>query len=287
MDAGDGSLFSFISDVKLNIADKTMVLDTIAGVNKQMMNISKISLCSKVSKECIYVTHNDIKPENAIFKRIGRSYTMEFIDYGGLLFSTSFFTPINVHTRLFMTVVYGNNRRSLGFSMSPVASPLYDIGCVIYSMLVMIYNDYYTPNTDLETLKELYVGSDLAPINVKYTELQATLYEKVKIAIYEPIIIADVPESIQSAIKTYVKKLLHYINLLMCINRFMFINSYEISAAEKNRYKNLDFNGFKLMDVKNDGDTITVLGYKTFDGLRNLELLDRVVAEVERNVAMT
>jgi hypothetical protein len=289
IDAGDGSLSSFIEDAKTNNPDKVKVINAMDNINKQMLNISKISICSKVSKECIYVTHNDVKPDNMIFRKTGVSpnitYNMEFIDYGGLLFSDSFFTPIKIHTPIFISLVYDNNRRTWANDPLTIASPLYDIGSVVFSMLIMIYDDYDAPDRSVQTLKGLYAGPlNLADITTAYQTLQTELYTKIQTMLSGTGVI---PYIIRAEIEKYVKKLLHYVNLMLCINRFMYNHDAEFRADIPNKYKNIDFVNFELMDLKNDQTSVIPLGYKSFDGLRNLELLDRIIVEVERNVAMT
>jgi serine/threonine protein kinase len=292
IDAGDGSLSSFIEDAKIIYnTDKVKVIEQMTNINKQMLNISKISICSKVSKDCIYVTHNDVKPENMIFRKTGVSpnirYNMEFIDYGGLLYSDSFFKPIDIHTPYYISMVYDNSLRTSANDPLRIASPLYDIGSVIFSMLIMIYDDVYAPNASLQNLKRLYAEvPNLERINGEYQILQSELKKRVQRKLFGSEHI-DIPYAAKNAIISYVKRLLHYINLALCINGFMYIYDIEFRNDAPNNYKNVDFVNFELMDLKNSLNSVIASGYKSFTGLRNLELLDRIIVEVERNVDMT
>lgn len=125
----------------------TLILKT----NNIFKNLSKCinqlmcvhNLCYKEYNNITYITHNDIKPGNMIYGLDGTGDVyVKIIDFGLVNISNNFFLNDNG----WGTVIYKNN---ILFTGCLITSPLYDLGCVCYSIFENLIEvnsgiDFYT-----------------------------------------------------------------------------------------------------------------------------------------------
>jgi hypothetical protein len=307
MDAGENALENIVIDMKnfnatytenIHIAEELMV------VTKEMFKISKISTCSNISKKCIYVTHNDIKPANMIYKKIldpvdpasGKYYYRpEFVDYGGCLFSSSFFNEIGTRTPIFLEMVYGNALRDRTMTRLEITSPLYDIASTIYCMMLLIYDKnngrggFDIVPTLLDDLKVMYCQPviNFARITKRLVTLLKNMEDAITTNIFDSQITVTTTPSDMRYVRSLSYQLLNYVNLVLCINRFMWVRHDELKRAFMSKsLDKIDFKNFELLELK----TTTVLLPKVENmlnipsNLKNVELLTFITTEVERSV---
>lgn len=279
IDAGTNSLNNLIQTMKNDLGDGIIINDVdtalkeITKIFKQMTNITKSAYFSKTSKRTLYLTHNDIKLPNMIFiKSDLNTYDMEFIDYGGCIFSQTFFTNIGVHTPYYMNLIYNTSVR--------FTSPLYDVGSVIYAMLEM-----FCAGHELTSISN-HLNSYSNGLNINLNSINIALvniYEILKSAINKKIFNGFLNVTQSQKINNFAKKLLIYVNLAGCIKRFTKKYKFEIENDDSNKYKTIDFRNFELVEF-NSCDTISATYVKTYGDLSGYELLQKIMDEVNNNV---
>ena len=260
------NLFSYLKTNELtnelitrNIADNKAeeYLKCVSKIIIELLTIGLVHECSKISKDCIYITHNDIKPANIIFKafpedipgyQLKNAYSAKFIDFGGCQFSKNFFTPMSVHTPLFFDYVIGITKKPR-YNPRKVSSPLYDIGSVIYSIIYMLKDNNDLINL-LEDLKIKYIDENIPDINIQYNLIKEDLIKRINRILFDNII-AD-PKNC-NAIRKLVGELISFINLAMCINKFYFMYDIELKNdrhLDKIELKESSFSFLVLVNEK-------------------------------------
>jgi len=266
MNAGDGNLTTLIESIKTKGID---IIKTLIDINNQMFLIVNIYRCSKISHKCIYLTHNDIKPENMIFICNEDKYTIKFIDYGGFKFSETFFINIGEFTCDIMYYVY-----CIDYENYPIfTSPLYDIASTIYTMFCIL-SESSILNNDLNILiwelKILYVvnndENNFVNIETKYNEIKKVLYDLIKY------------NNNDEYINKYINNLLIYLNLAMCIFRYHKINEVILNS----NFINTNFEKFELLDLSLNMKPIKFIKFS--DTLINYELLNAIIKTVKQKL---
>jgi hypothetical protein len=295
IDAGENNLSNLISEFRnentLPIVQNKKIdtLQQLNNINKQMFGIYKISPCSKVSNICIYTNHSDIKPDNMIYKKtttntsLTSNYIMQFIDYGGMIFSPNFFSNLQTYTPIYYGYVYDNNY--ILKHKIYATSPLYDIASVIYSMITIISHPLsQTLPIILNDIKIAYVTNNYVQIGIKLNEIHLDLYQSINRIIFGNNLSNIIPFDID--LMSYVNKLIIYLNMALCINRFHFLNHDEIYKDGHNNYINLDFKNFELLNIHFKNNNISVSNFITFPDLKNKALLERICNIVESNIEL-
>jgi hypothetical protein len=248
MSAGDGDLSGITKSInkeiiKNHINNLTIneLVNTLISINTQLFKIGDITTCSAISKKCIYLTHNDIKPPNIIYKlENGNKYKIEYIDYGGFIFSDTFFTNIVVSTPVMKKLVYGD---LYGRPMSTPTSPLYDIASAIYTMFIYIgaQAPYYEYDTIFNKLKSAYFSNNISDIETNISELRKEIYSNINKLFFRGLLqnIETNPQIYQ-----YVYMMIQYINLAMCIYRY-----HANKIIRKGDYSDEIFSGFQILEI--------------------------------------
>jgi len=277
IDAGTSALTDLISTMKSSYGvaitqqNRIEILNKLEIIFEQMMNISKSSYHSVPSDRTVYLTHNDIKLPNMIFRVTQNKYDMEFIDYGGCVFSQTFFTTPEIFTRAYFNLVHGN-----AYNLY-ITSPLYDIGSVIYAMLEMFDMNI---NILKINISDMLVAYTSVPIDLmRITRTLQSITNLCKTHVSNKIF--DIPNSIN--VNKIIGKLMIYVNFLGCIRRFMILNKNELITASGTAYKNIDFRNFELIEMSNTFP-IVAKSIITFPNLSGFDLLEKVVDTVNFNV---
>lgn len=283
IEAGDNNLTNLSDEiikdnnlsVSFQIDQKNAIIDVYIHIFKQMFSsIAKISHCSNISKYCIYMTHMDIKPDNIIFKKtinnslnpiLKHQYNMEYIDYGSIILSKTFFSKSITTTPFFERFTFHNTK--------PIASPLYDLATTIYSMFYILIRDF-----DNNSLKIAYIQENQTDIATIFNEIRLKLTNAINLIFFNKLVNPTTDANAQ----TLVNILIYYLNFALCIFKFHHDFHNEFSSDELNKYANLEFKNFKLLKL----DSATpqkLLGFERIQG-KNNELLDKLVQIVENSV---
>jgi hypothetical protein len=276
MNGGDGDLTNLINSIKQKI-NPNLIIKTLKNINNQMFQIANIYRCSKISRQCTYLIHSDIKPENMIytFDNSNNSYKINFIDFGEFIFSENFFTKLGLHTIYMGLLVNEENNIT-----SIIASPLYDIASTIYTMF-MILTGTTELTTELEKkiweLKSLYAIKDaeLNRIYIKYEEISLILLGIIENDIFDC-------DSYTDNIDKYIRYLLQYLNLAMCIYRYRILNKNIFT--DDLTYNEIDFENFELLNLTYDMVPIEFVTIRK--DLINNELLDAIINTVEGKLSI-
>lgn len=293
MSAGDGDLtaltyslstIGFSNGLASNDpANIKSIMKTLYTINSQMFEIGDISQCSKISKQCTYLTHNDIKPPNMIYNLVGTrsttlnsDYKIEYIDYGGFIFSNSFFTNIKTHTPVMLKLVYGGIYNKV---RTPPTSPLFDIASAIYTIIILLTptgQDYGYYDTEIKALRQFYLINDLPQIKIELDKL----FNKIHVNINNNIFRGSVVNTNTNPyMLTYFYVLSQYINLAMCIYRFHLIN-----IIPSLNYSNLEFKDFEILDITIGNNPVGFV--KVGQGLNDRQLLRAIMDYVKGKVSM-
>lgn len=225
-----------------------------------MFLISNITNCSKITKKCIYLTHNDIKQENIIFKltdtttTLKNDYKIEFIDYGGIIFSESFFTNIIQFTPMIVDLVYGNHYNG---NLIPT-SPLFDIAATIYTMFIIMtqYDEKIDAFYDIVTrLKEKFMTNNLIAIRDLYVELVYLLIDIIHASLFQPIDKSVISNNHYTY--DYALTLITYLNFALCIYRYHKINIPPSGYG----YNGLQFKDFEFLNIHLSLNKVTSIGF--------------------------
>ena len=175
-------------------------------------------------------------------------------------------------------VAYVLNVRSIPtYRPDLIASPLYDVGCIIISTLNLLgLTKHNTLDNLLEQLKLLYINENIPSINLKYIEIKDELIKNINNNLLNNIIVT--PAS-NLQIRKLVGQLIHYINLLMCINKYFYDHRVHFESDKDNYYFNLEFKDFIFFEVNNIKSLPNVDKMVEFYDERNYELLKRIVNE--------
>jgi len=292
MSAGSGDLTGLIKSIRsvgfnnrLPANDPTninSVMNTLLNINKQMFEIGDITRCSKISKQCIYLTHNDIKPPNMIFNllpnlpasTLNNDYKIEYIDYGAFIFSNTFFNNLKTFTPVMANLVYGRI-----YNRPYPTSPLFDICSAIYTMFIILTNNansYSNYDVEFNNLKRFYVTNDLAQIQAEYNRL----FAKVATNINTNLFAGTIPTpSTNKNIGYYYYILAQYLNLAMCVYRYHYSKVPQAAL-----YFNLEFKDFELLELSFN---LVPGGFVTIgSGQTNNELLQTITNFVKGKVSM-
>jgi hypothetical protein len=276
MNGGDGDLTKLIKSIIDNILPES-IIKTLKNINNQMFQIANIYRCSKISRQCTYLIHSDIKPENMIytFDDSNNSYKINFIDFGEFIFSENFFTKLGFHTIYMRSLV--NDEDDI---TSKIASPLYDIASTIYTMF-MILTGTAELTDDLENdiweLKSLYAikDADLNNIYIKYNNISKILLKIIENDIFGC-------DTYNDNIDKYIRYLSQYLNLAMCIYRYRILNK-DIFTDDLT-YNEIDFENFELLNLTYDMVPIEFVTIRK--DLINNELLDAIINTVEGKLSI-
>jgi serine/threonine protein kinase len=216
-------------------------------------------MTNPITKETIYITHNDIKPANIIFREsrliyvpLRYSYHIEYIDYGGFKYSSTFFTKIGTHTPFMYSILYNDvvNKRIM-FKDPPlvqITSPLYDIGSAILTIIIMIIGyDSNIINNLLGPIQQSIIDNDYNTFNNEINDVAARLSTAIQIKFGTDIDIADKNKTLK-----FLYKLMPYIVLICSINVYMYNCQNEISKnlnSTNDNSSNLEFTNFNLIKI--------------------------------------
>jgi len=192
------------------------------------------------------LTHNDIKPPNMIFNLVpttttlNNDYKIEYIDYGGFIFSDTFFNKIKVSTPVMRQLVYGN----IYTRHTTPTSPLFDICSTIYTMFIILTNNgsgYYDYDIDFDNLKTAYQINNQVQIQATYSSLFNKVANNINLNLFRNLI-PNVRTN--QDIQYYWYLLAQYLNLAMCIYRYHYQKI--VPAAS---YTNVEFKDFELLEL--------------------------------------
>jgi len=284
MDAGDNNLSGLIADINTKFAasdEPTLIkkCNILKDIFKQMLNIYKSPMCYNVSKKCVYLTHNDLKPDNIIFKFISPlvepHYKIEYIDYGGCLFSENFFNNIKVSTPILRNLV----------STSRITSPLYDIASAIYTMFFMIFT-FRTGLLDSSThfggLQRIYTS---AVINISTLNTELNYYARTLYGEFESLPIFSTHAGLfatNDELKKLAGLLVHYLNFALCIRRYM--EKY-MTVINANPLEEIDFTNFQIVKFNDNKITPNAVSVYTYSDLKNNDLLKRIVEDFLNSIS--
>ena len=297
MSAGSGDLSTLANSIKTigftnglqsnNTNNIKSVLKTLFNINKKMFEIGNITKCSNITRQCVSLTHNDIKTQNMIYTlmppttTLNKDYNIEYIDYGGFIFSNTFFTSIKIKTPSMENLVYSN----LYTGIASPASPLYDICSSIYTMFLLLTDssgkmvaDYSYYNFDL--LKRLYSADILSDI---YLEYNVSIYQKFITNLNKNIFNNTLTQPIISNdknIQKYFNILCQYLNLAMCIYRYHFKNI----PKSLHNYESIQFKDFEILELDEDVNPIKFV--KIGEGKTNNDLLEEIITYVKGKISI-
>jgi hypothetical protein len=286
IDAGEGSLYEFIPKMKSNspAAPKNEYYDNLLFVLKELLNIKNLNITNPITKNTVYITHNDIKPPNAIFKQnyntasLKYSYKVEYIDYGGMVYASTFFTKLNVSTPFMYKIIYFNpitNR--VMFDRMQFTSPIYDICSAILSVLIMIIGwDEGTIQSILNPLKlVIYKGS--VRLNTIITD---TVDNKFPLLLQNKFG-SDFTQYDINITKKFIQKLIPYLLLLASLTMHLASNEAIINSDFANNYKNLEFTDFKLVKIKLDPNSNLTMYDTVITKEKNIDAINKIIYMVK------
>ncbi len=259
------------------------IFATLYNIYKQIFQIGTVTACSKISKRCTYLMHSDIKPANIIFNLIPQatdtitlvnSYKIEYIDFGALEFSSTFFTKISTRTIGILRCVYGT---IYGDDDRKPLSPLYDIASAIYTMLIILtargneMREFY--NNIIRPIQTAYMSGNANNINTAYDTLYNFLLNCIISNIFANNNIFLNPENYK-IFNSFTDVVYKYLNFAMCIYRYHFIN-----IPPQADYSNIEFKNFELYDAKTNY-------FHIFNGkLTNNDLVNALVGHINGMVS--
>jgi hypothetical protein len=256
-----------------------------------MFEIGNITKCSKISRQCVYLTHNDIKTENMIYTLVpstttlNKDYNIEYIDYGGFIFSNTFFTSINVRTPSMEKLVYG----TLYDGIASPTSPLYDICSSIYTMFLLLTNNFGKTGTDysyykFNLLQRFYSIDDLFNIKIEYNDIYTRFISNLNKNIFDNTLTPAVISANQN-FKKYFNILCQYLNLAMCIYRYHLKNIPKPKAKSLDNYENIQFKDFEILELDQHLNPIRFVTIGKDKA--NNELLEEIITYVKGKISLS
>jgi len=287
IDAGKDSLTNLFKDLTQQNYARIMT-DAV----QELLKIRNISKYNQISKKTIYITHNDIKPDNMIYKMITnasnpllKTFSFEFIDYGGFKFSDNFFTSMEVHTEVIRQLVYYDSNLDDAYGIT-FTSPLYDICSVIISIFHMITLDWFMISYILVKLKD---NIRLSPLNFALLNVNINaLYDYIYICISREVLkVTIIDTTIESnLINLFINKFMIYVLLYLSINKYININKTTIFADYKNNYSSIVFTDFTYITTNYNNITKRINCENTvlIKDLKNMALINKIFDLVEIDI---
>ena len=287
MSAGDGDLYVLIRNIKERIVnnntdDATInaLIDTLISINRQLFEIGDITSCSNISKKCIYLTHNDIKLSNIIFKynEHTKKYKIEYIDYGTFIFSDTFFSVIGLYTPNMMDLIYNNL-----YTIAKPTSPLFDIASAIYTMFILLgstYDPYSEYDANFEALRSAYVGNNLNDIKRHIKDLIDKVCLNIRLRFFSVAVATPAfVDKFDKMLTSYKYIMAQYINLAMCIYKYHYEN-----ILPKSDYSNYIFSIFEILEINYELTPIKWTKFGT--DLTDKELLKTIMDYVKGKISI-
>jgi serine/threonine protein kinase len=130
-EGGEGDLESFnkaFNNIPTNLQRINVLVKAF-----DVLNFYKINDRTNSNHGKVCFVHNDIKPPNIIYRKLAdNDYGLQVIDFGGIINTPYFFNKWSVSPPLLSTIVYGNVKPKRN-------TPLFDIGCIILSLISSIF----------------------------------------------------------------------------------------------------------------------------------------------------
>lgn len=125
MNAGISSLSDVYPYTFAIYGNDLMAFHGLLKIPNQLLYVH--TMCYRDRGNTIYITHNDIKPDNMIFGIIDADYYSKIIDHGANIFATHFFNELQIFTTIY--------RDRVLYPGCMITSPLFDLGSVAYSII--------------------------------------------------------------------------------------------------------------------------------------------------------
>ncbi len=186
--------------------DDLNAFNNLSKIPEQLLYVH--SMCYRDRTSTIYITHNDIKPNNMIFGINGLNYYSKIIDHGANLYASHFFNQLQIFTIPYRDAVLYNG--------CLITSPLFDLGSVAYSIIECFLSD---------VLPDFYTDLNMDDFDMqeaRYVSNQRdTLFERIYVSLQTinplPSVLGHAPIDVIKSKICLVLKLLEILNIFVAI----------------------------------------------------------------------